>query len=87
MRIAFAVTLSLEQRQALERLFRDLTENCLHRGAFRSVELITAIFDDVSHPSDNPKPFIWTAKAAGMLEKVKRTRSALHNRQSVYARH
>ena len=49
----------------------------------RSVEeLITSIFDYIDHHNDNPKPFIWTAKAADILEKVKRARAALHNRQS-----
>jgi hypothetical protein len=28
------------------------------------------------------EPFIWTAKAADILEKVKRARTVLHNRQS-----
>jgi hypothetical protein len=70
----------------LERFFRDLTANRLRRGVFRSVEdLITAIFDYIDHHNDNPKPFIWTAKAADILEKVKlekvkRARAALHNR-------
>jgi hypothetical protein len=32
--------------------------------------------------NDNSKPFIWTAKAADILEKVKRARTALHNRHS-----
>jgi transposase len=67
----------------VERFFRDLTENRLRRGVFRSVEdLITAIFDYVDHHNEKPKPFIWTAKAADILEKVKRARTALHNRQS-----
>ena len=67
----------------VERFFRDLTENRLRRGVFRSVEdLITPIFDYIDHHNDNPKPFIWTAKAADLLEKVKRARTALHNRQS-----
>jgi len=67
----------------VERFFRDLTENRLRRGIFRSVEeLITAIFDYIDHHNENPKPFIWTAKAADILEKVKRARAALHNRQS-----
>ena len=67
----------------VERFFRDLTENRLRRGVFRSVEeLITTIFDYIDHHNDNPKPFIWTAKAADILEKVKRARTALHNRQS-----
>ncbi|MGO9936671.1 MAG: hypothetical protein ACLPH3_03280, partial [Terracidiphilus sp.] len=32
--------------------------------------------------NESPKPFIWTAKAADILEKVKRARAALHNGQS-----
>jgi transposase len=67
----------------VERFFRDLTENRLRRGVFRSPEeLITAIFQYIDHHNENPKPFIWTAKAADILEKVKRARAALHNRQS-----
>ena len=62
----------------VERFFRDLTENRLRRGVFRSVEeLIAAIFDYIDHHNENPKPFIWTAKAADILEKVKRARKAL----------
>jgi transposase len=68
----------------VERFFRDLTENRLRRGVFRSAEeLIIAIFEYIDHHNDNPKPFIWTAKATDILEKVKRARVALHNRQSV----
>jgi transposase len=67
----------------VERFFRDLTENRLRRGVFLSVEeLIAAIFDYIDHHNENPKPFIWTAKAADILEKVKRARAPLHNRQS-----
>jgi transposase len=67
----------------VERFFRDLTENRLRRGVFSSVEeLITAIFDYIDHHNENPKPFIWTAKATDILEKVKRARAAFHNGQS-----
>jgi transposase len=67
----------------VERFFRDLTENRLRRSVFRSVEeLITAIFDYIDLHNENPKPFIWTAKASDILEKVKRARSALYNRHS-----
>jgi hypothetical protein len=53
----------------VERFFRDLTENRLRRGVFRSVEeLITAIFDYIDHHNDNPKPFICPAKASDILE-------------------
>jgi transposase len=68
----------------VERFLRDLTENRLRRGIFRSVEeLIEAIGQYIDRHNDHPKPFIWSAKAADILEKVKRARTALHNRQSV----
>ena len=67
----------------VERFFRDLTENRLRRGVFRSVEeLIEAIGEYIDHHNEHPKPFIWTTKATDILEKVKRARAALHNRQS-----
>lgn len=67
----------------VERFFRDLTENRLRRGVFRSVEeLIIAIDDYIGNHNQNPKPFIWTAKASDILEKVKRARKVLHNRHS-----
>ena len=63
----------------VERFFRDLTENRLRRGIFRSIEeLIEAIGDYIDLHNENPKPFIWTAKATDILKKVKRARSALH---------
>lgn len=62
----------------VERFFRDLTQNQLRRGTFRDVEeLIMAIGAYIDKHNDNPKPFIWTAKAADILEKVKRARKAL----------
>ena len=68
----------------VERFFRDLTENRLRRGIFRSVEeLIEAIGQYIDHHNEHLKPFIWTAKAADILEKVMRARTALHNQQSV----
>jgi transposase len=58
----------------VERFFPDLTENRLRRGVFLSVEeLIAAIFDHIDVHNQNPKSFIWTAKAADILEKVKRS--------------
>jgi transposase len=67
----------------VERFFRDLTENRLRRGVFRSVEeLIAAIGEYIDRHNENPKPFVWTAKAADILEKVKRARAAQNNRQS-----
>jgi hypothetical protein len=42
-----------------------------------------AIGDYIDRHSQNPKPFIWTAKANDILEKVKRARRSLNNIQSV----
>jgi len=65
----------------VERFFRDLTQRRLRRGVFRDVEeLINAIGDYIDRHNDHPKPFIWTAKASDILEKVKRARAALDNR-------
>ncbi len=62
----------------VERFFRDLTDNCVRRGVFRSVqELEQALTDYIAEHNRNPKPFIWTAKAADILEKVKRARTAM----------
>lgn len=65
----------------VERFFRDLTQNRLRRGVFCNVEeLITAIGHYIDKHNVNPKPFVWTAKASDILEKVKRARKALDNR-------
>ena len=62
----------------VERFFRDLTQNRLRRGIFRDVEeLILAIGEYIDQHNDNPKPFVWTAKATDILEKLKRARKAL----------
>jgi transposase len=63
----------------IERFFRDLTANQIRRGVFQDLEqLITAIGDYIDHHNQNPKPFIWTAKASDILEKVTRARATLH---------
>jgi transposase len=68
----------------VERFFRDLTDKCIRRGVFHSVkELVTAIIVSVEQHNKEPKPFIWTAKASDILEKVKRGRAALNKRPSV----
>ena len=59
----------------VERFFRDLTENRLRRGVFRSVpELVEAIKAYINRHNRRPKPFIWTAKASDILAKVVRAR-------------
>jgi transposase len=68
----------------IERFFRDLTQNQLKRGVFQDLEqLITAIGNYIDAHNQNPKPFIWTAKASDILEKVTRAQTALNKRPSV----
>jgi transposase len=68
----------------VERFFRDLTENQLRRGVFTSVEALEqSILAYIEEHNRSPKPFIWTAKANDILEKVKRARAYLNNSSSV----
>jgi transposase len=63
----------------VERWFRDLTDKRLRRGVFNSVpQLIESIESYITQMNRSPKPFIWTAKASDILEKVKIAREALH---------
>jgi transposase len=63
----------------VERFFRDLTTKRLKRGVFTSVpKLVAAIDAYIAESNKKPKPFIWTAKAADILEKVKLARESLH---------
>ena len=62
----------------VERFFRDLTVNRIRRGSFGSVgELIQAIEQYLQASNQNPKPFVWTAKAKDILAKVSRARRRL----------
>jgi len=62
----------------VERFFRDLTDKCIRRGVFHSVpELQQAIRVYIDRHNQNPKPYLWTAAANDILEKVKRAWKAL----------
>jgi len=66
----------------VERLFRDITENRLRRGIFRSVEeLETAIHEYLALHNESPKPFIWTATHQDILGKVAKAKAAMAKRQ------
>jgi len=68
----------------VERWFREITDNRIRRGTFRSVEqLIQAIMDYIQQHNRSPKPFVWTAKADEILAKVQRARNVLDKLQSV----
>ena len=67
----------------IERWFRDITDKRIRRGVFKSVsQLIEAITEYIEQHNNNPKPFVWTAKAETILEKVRRARAILDNLQS-----
>ena len=60
-------------------VFRDITENRICRGVFKSVpELEAAIRTDIANHNAWPKPFIWTASANDILAKVARARKVLN---------
>ena len=62
-----------------ERFFRDIAQNRIRRGVFQNLEqLIMAIGEYIDGHNQNPKPFIWTAKANDILQKVTRTRTVLN---------
>ena len=65
----------------VERFFRDLTVKRIRRGIFANVgELVNTIRDYIDHHNQKPKPYLWTAKATDILEKVKRAWAALKAR-------
>jgi len=67
----------------IERWFRAITDDRIRRGVFKSVDgLIKAIDGYMAQHNQDPKPFVWTAKADDILAKVERARSALHKVQT-----
>lgn len=68
----------------VERFFRDLTERSLRRGVFRNLAELTATIEEhITAHNATPKPFVWTATASDILEKVKRGRRNLDKTQSL----
>ena len=62
----------------VERWFRDLTDKRIRRGSFRSVrDLIAAIQEYLDNHNQNPRVFLWTASAEGILTKVAKCKEAL----------
>jgi transposase len=67
----------------VERFFRSISMDRLDRGIFRSVpELITAIDEYIAVHNQNPKPFVWTAKANDILQKVIRANRRLGSKKN-----
>lgn len=67
----------------VERWFREITDKRIRRGVFKSVtELKDAINRYIDGHNENPKRFIWTAKAEAILEKYDRARKTLDKFQT-----
>jgi transposase len=63
----------------IERWFGKLTDKAIRRGVFHTVpELIAAIETYLQTNNQNPQPFVWTATADQILEKVRRGRITLN---------
>ncbi len=62
----------------VERFFGKLTDKAIRRGVLHSVpDLIEAIDAYLTATNTDPQPFVWTATAEQILEKVRRGRVAL----------
>jgi len=67
----------------VERWFAKITEQRIRRGVFKSVDQLSAAIDDyIAANNRSPKPFVWTASADLILERVgtlcKRTTRSPH---------
>jgi transposase len=63
----------------VERWFAELTDKMIRRGVFHSVDdLVEAITEFLRVHNDDPKPFVWTATADSILQKVRRGRVTLN---------
>jgi len=57
----------------VERWFALITQQAIRRGSFRSVrELVASVDRYVTHYNEHKRPFIWTATADSILEKLQR---------------
>ena len=66
----------------VERWFRELTTECVRRGAFFSVaDLERAIIQFLTAWNEEPKPFVWAATVDSIMEKLSRCRQTLEQIQ------
>jgi transposase len=63
----------------VEHWFRNLTDKAIRRGVFASLpDLVAAIESYLNANNNDPTPFVWTATAEQILEKVRRGRVTLN---------
>jgi transposase len=64
----------------VERFFAAITEQRIRRGVFRSVAALEkAIMEYLAAHNENPRPFVWTANADLILDRVKRVCERISN--------
>jgi len=64
----------------VERFFGRIIQDRIRCGVFKSLaELESAIMAYLDQHNANPKPFVWTKSAGGILEKVARAKQALES--------
>jgi transposase len=64
----------------VERFFGEITAKRIRRGTFRSVPVLeAAIREYLEHHNTSPKPFVWTASADLILNKVKKVCERISN--------
>lgn len=64
----------------IERFFRDITENAIRNGSFKSVdELTQKIFEYIEVHNLDPKRYVWKADGMKVLEKINRAREKYKN--------
>ncbi len=69
----------------VERFFAEITRDAIRRGAFKSTaELEKAINDYLATHNETSIPFVWTATAKNILEKVNRAREMLNQVKNGY---
>ena len=62
----------------VERFFADLTADVIRSGSFDSVgDLVANINTYLEGRNADPKPYVWKAEGAAILEKIRRARTAL----------
>ena len=62
----------------VERFFAEITDKAIRRGVFKNVrELEAAIESFIEARNRNPRPYVWTASVANILEKISRAQTAL----------
>jgi len=64
----------------VERFFGEITDKAIRRGVFKNVRgLEAAIRAFIETRNRDPRPYVWTASVASIIEKVARARRALEH--------